>query len=53
MPSTVSNLDAQISPTVSFPKYNNYIQDKENFDSYSKVMIPLHILGIDNIKPGM
>ena len=33
-------------PTISFPKYNNYMQDKSKFDRYSRVLIPLDMLGI-------
>ncbi|CRK90013.1 CLUMA_CG003735, isoform A [Clunio marinus] len=33
-------------PTISFPKYNNFIQDKSKFDRHSKVLIPLDMLGI-------
>ncbi|KAL7022348.1 hypothetical protein ACKWTF_012208 [Chironomus riparius] len=33
-------------PTISFPKYNNYMQDKTKFDRYSKVLVPLDMLGI-------
>lgn len=33
-------------PTISFPKYNNYIMDKNKFDKYTKVQIPLDMLGI-------
>ncbi|XP_055704133.1 protocadherin-like wing polarity protein stan [Phlebotomus papatasi] len=33
-------------PILSFPKYNNYIQDKAKFDLHSKILIPLDMLGI-------
>lgn len=33
-------------PTISFPKYNNYMQDKTKFDRHSKVLVPLDMLGI-------
>lgn len=33
-------------PTISFPKYNNYIQDKSKFDRHSRVLVPLDMLGI-------
>lgn len=33
-------------PTVSFPKYNNYVLDKSKFDRYTKVQVPLDMLGI-------
>lgn len=33
-------------PTISFPKYNNYMQDKSKFDRHSKVLVPLDMLGI-------
>ncbi|XP_055533079.1 protocadherin-like wing polarity protein stan isoform X2 [Wyeomyia smithii] len=31
---------------ITFPKYNNYIQDKSKFDQHSKIVIPLDMLGI-------
>ncbi|XP_030388378.1 protocadherin-like wing polarity protein stan [Scaptodrosophila lebanonensis] len=33
-------------PVITFPKYNNYIQDKHKFDKYTKVLVPLEMLGI-------
>ncbi|XP_068147300.1 protocadherin-like wing polarity protein stan isoform X2 [Drosophila tropicalis] len=33
-------------PVISFPKYNNYILDKRKFDKYTKVLVPLEMLGI-------
>lgn len=33
-------------PTISFPKYNNYMQDKSKFDRHSRVLVPLDMLGI-------
>lgn len=36
----------QKNPTISFPKYNNYMQDKSKFDRYSRVLVPLDMLGI-------
>ncbi|XP_054089368.1 protocadherin-like wing polarity protein stan isoform X2 [Zeugodacus cucurbitae] len=33
-------------PVITFPKYNNYIQDKTKFDKYTKVLVPLDMLGI-------
>lgn len=33
-------------PIISFPKYNNYMQDKTKFDRHSKILIPLDLLGI-------
>lgn len=33
-------------PVIAFPKYNNYIQDKKKFDHYTKILVPLEILGI-------
>lgn len=37
-------------PTVSFPKYNNYIQDNSKFDIHSKIFVPLKLLGIQPIE---
>ncbi|KAJ0179731.1 hypothetical protein K1T71_004322 [Dendrolimus kikuchii] len=36
------------SPTVSFPKYNNYVKSKSKFDKYTRVLLPLDLLGITN-----
>ncbi|XP_062135457.1 protocadherin-like wing polarity protein stan isoform X1 [Drosophila sulfurigaster albostrigata] len=37
---------AKQKPVISFPKYNNYILDKHKFDKYTKVLVPLEMLGI-------
>ncbi|KAG7299924.1 hypothetical protein JYU34_016949 [Plutella xylostella] len=37
-----------LSPTVSFPKYNNYVKNKNKFDKYSRVLLPLDLLGISD-----
>lgn len=39
-------------PLVSFPKYNNYLQDKTKFDTHSRVLVPLKLLGIKPIEKG-
>lgn len=39
-------------PLVSFPKYNNYLQDKAKFDKYSKIFVPLKLLGIKPLESG-
>ncbi|CAH2075509.1 unnamed protein product, partial [Iphiclides podalirius] len=36
------------SPTVSFPKYNNYVKNKNKFDKHSRVLLPLDLLGINS-----
>lgn len=36
------------SPTVSFPKYNNYVRSKSKFDKNTRVLLPLDLLGITN-----
>ncbi|XP_026328508.1 protocadherin-like wing polarity protein stan isoform X2 [Hyposmocoma kahamanoa] len=36
------------SPTVSFPKYNNYVKNKNKFDKHTRVLLPLDLLGINN-----
>ncbi|XP_041976162.1 protocadherin-like wing polarity protein stan isoform X2 [Aricia agestis] len=38
------------SPTVSFPKYNNYVKNKNKFDKYSRVLLPLDLIGISNMQ---
>lgn len=40
------------SPTVSFPKYNNYVKNKSKFDKYSRVLLPLDLLGINSNSEG-
>ncbi|GBP48921.1 Protocadherin-like wing polarity protein stan [Eumeta japonica] len=40
------NIKKPASPTVSFPKYNNYVKNKNKFDKYSRVLLPLDLLGI-------
>lgn len=37
---------------VSFPKYNNYLQDKTKFDQNSRILVPLKLLGIKPIDKG-
>ncbi|XP_065082456.1 protocadherin-like wing polarity protein stan isoform X2 [Ochlerotatus camptorhynchus] len=49
LPDTSSFLqhpNKQKHPLISFPKYNNYIQDKTKFDRHSKILVPLDMLGI-------
>lgn len=36
------------SPTVSFPKYNNYVKSKNKFDKFTRVLLPLDLIGISN-----
>lgn len=38
------------SPTVSFPKYNNYVKNKNKFDKFSRVLLPLDLIGINNVQ---
>lgn len=47
-PSTLQSF----GPLVSFPKYNNYLQDKSKFDKYSKILVPLRLLGIKPLEHG-
>ncbi|KAI8429178.1 hypothetical protein MSG28_007715 [Choristoneura fumiferana] len=35
-------------PTVSFPKYNNYVKNKNKFDKFTRILLPLDLLGISN-----
>lgn len=34
------------SPVISFPKYNNYLKDEAKFDTNTKFLVPLSLLGI-------
>lgn len=43
---------ASPGPLVSFPKYNNYLQDKTKFDQHSRILVPLKLLGIKPIDKG-
>lgn len=49
LPDTSSFLQhsAKQKPTISFPKYNNYIQDKHKFDRHTRILVPLEMLGIN------
>ncbi|KAK7789529.1 hypothetical protein R5R35_000833 [Gryllus longicercus] len=40
------------SPTLVFPKYNNYMLDRDKFDLHSKVYVPLNLLGIRLLEQG-
>ncbi|CAK1552868.1 unnamed protein product [Leptosia nina] len=41
------------SPTVSFPKYNNYVKNKNKFDQFSRVLLPLDLIGINNVQDNL
>lgn len=43
---------AHFGPSVSFPKYNNYMADPSRFDPHSKVQVPLSTLGIKPLMQG-
>lgn len=42
----------QNSPMVVFPKYNNYLLDRDKFDVNSRILVPLHLLGIKSLQEG-
>ncbi|XP_024946918.1 protocadherin-like wing polarity protein stan isoform X2 [Cephus cinctus] len=44
--STFLSSPAHLGPSISFPKYNNYMPDTNRFDKYSKIQVPLNLLGI-------
>lgn len=48
LPDTSSFLhhSAKQKPVITFPKYNNYIQDVNKFDKHTKILVPLNMLGI-------
>lgn len=39
-------------PSISFPKYNNYMADPRRFDPHSKIQVPLNTLGIKSLMQG-
>lgn len=39
-------------PSISFPKYNNYMPDPNRFDPHSKIRVPLSVLGIKPVMQG-
>ncbi|KAK0088102.1 hypothetical protein PV325_013198 [Microctonus aethiopoides] len=43
---------AHREPYISFPKYNNYMADPSRFDPYSKIRVPLSLLGIKSLSHG-
>lgn len=43
---------AHREPYIGFPKYNNYMADPRRFDPYSKIRVPLSLLGIKPLSNG-
>ncbi|XP_012235255.2 protocadherin-like wing polarity protein stan [Linepithema humile] len=43
---------AHFGPSISFPKYNNYMADPSKFDPHSKIQVPLSTLGIKPLMQG-
>lgn len=43
---------AHFGPSISFPKYNNYMADPNRFDPHSKIQVPLNTLGITPLVQG-
>lgn len=41
-----------MGPSISFPKYNNYMPDPKKFDPYSKIQVPLSLMGIQSVTQG-
>ncbi|CAB3374160.1 Hypothetical predicted protein [Cloeon dipterum] len=54
VPEPPQEIDTHTSsgPIVVFPKYNNYLQNKDKFDPHSKIMVPLKLLGIEPLSEG-
>lgn len=42
----------QLGPSISFPKYNNYLSDPSKFDPFTQIQVPLSLLGIKTVIPG-
>lgn len=40
------------SPVIAFPKYNNYLREEGKFDTDSKILVPLSLLGIKPLEAG-
>lgn len=47
-----STTSHSVGPLVSFPKYNNFLRDHSKFDKYSKILVPLKLLGIKSLEQG-
>ncbi|XP_018329600.1 protocadherin-like wing polarity protein stan [Agrilus planipennis] len=43
---------ASVGPLITFPKYNNYLQDSSKFDKNTKILVPLKLLGIKPLDVG-
>ncbi|XP_012288367.1 protocadherin-like wing polarity protein stan [Orussus abietinus] len=41
-----------LGPSIGFPKYNNYMADPKRFDPYSRIQVPLSLLGIKPLAQG-
>ncbi|XP_018058154.1 PREDICTED: protocadherin-like wing polarity protein stan [Atta colombica] len=50
--STFLSSSAHFGPSISFPKYNNYMADPSRFDPHSKIQVPLNTLGIKPVIQG-
>ncbi|KAL1116918.1 hypothetical protein AAG570_005387, partial [Ranatra chinensis] len=50
--SLVSSRNMSGSPTIVFPKYNNYLKQPGKFDDFSRILIPIDLLGIRHIGHG-
>ncbi|VEN51222.1 unnamed protein product, partial [Callosobruchus maculatus] len=43
---------SSVGPSVIFPKYNNYLLNASKFDHYTKIAVPLSLLGIRKLDIG-
>ena len=44
--------NASSSPTIMFPKYNNFVKRGQKFDEYSRLLLPTDLLGIKEVIRG-
>lgn len=54
LPDTSAFLTSPVpaGPSITFPKYNNYMADPNRFDKLSKIQLPLRLLGIKQLGQG-
>ncbi|CAH1394993.1 unnamed protein product [Nezara viridula] len=49
---SVISRNASSSPTVMFPKYNNFVKRGQKFDEFSRLLLPTDLLGIREVLRG-
>ncbi|XP_066904779.1 protocadherin-like wing polarity protein stan isoform X2 [Halyomorpha halys] len=49
---SVISRNASSSPTIMFPKYNNFVKRDQKFDEFSRLLLPTDLLGIKEVMRG-